>query len=191
MKTLKKILIKEDDKLEEREKAREKVLKAQRDMMNEKIADMERRRVNMDDINSMLKARLQKDIEISEYELEKSKKNNIFEDPMIKAIRQKQVILQENRWKSQNYIQEDEETTLERIRRKREERRRRDREEQQGSENANTEKADEKAERDPAERRAKARAEREKLLQGKIKISINQFHKIVQSVKRSARNSRL
>ena len=94
MKTLKKILtceIKDDDKLDEREKAREKVLKAQRDMMNEKMADVERRRVNMDDINSMLKARLQKDIEISEYELEKSKKNNIFEDPMIKAIRQKQV----------------------------------------------------------------------------------------------------
>jgi len=81
-----------DDKLDEREKAREKVIQAQRDMLNEKMADIERRRVNMDDINNLLKARLQKDIELSEYELEKSKKNNIFEDPMIKAIRQKQVI---------------------------------------------------------------------------------------------------
>ena len=106
MKALKKILtceIKEtDDKLDEREKAREKVLQAQRDMLNEKMADIERRRVNMDDINNLLKARLQKDIEISEYELEKSKKNNIFEDPMIKAIRQKQVFFL-NRGKIRNY----------------------------------------------------------------------------------------
>ena len=185
MQALKKILtceIKDDDaKLDEREKAREKVLKAQRDMMNEKMADVERRRVNMDDINSMLKARLQKDIEISEYELEKSKKNNIFEDPMIKAIRQKQVFFWKIEQNSNIENKEDEETTLERIRRKREERRRRDREEQ---EKLDTEKTEEKAERDPAERRAKARAEREKLLQGKIdpgkgEIKIYQFHKII------------
>lgn len=171
MKALTKILtceIKEsDDKLDEREKAREKVLQAQRDMLNEKMADIERRRVNMDDINNLLKARLQKDIEMSEYELEKSKKNNIFEDPMIKAIRQKQVIFG-NLESFQNckiFTQEDEETTLERIRRKREERRRRDQEEQ---EQLSNEKSEDKAERDPAERRAKARAEREKLLQGNI-----------------------
>ena len=168
MKALKKILtceIKEsDDKLDEREKAREKVLQAQRDMLNEKMADIERRRVNMDDINNLLKARLQKDIEMSEYELEKSKKNNIFEDPMIKAIRQKQVIFGKF-FKIAIFTQEDEETTLERIRRKREERRRRDREEQEQLAN---DKSEEKAERDPAERRAKARAEREKLLQGNI-----------------------
>ena len=171
MKAPKKILtceIKEsDDKLDEREKAREKVIQAQRDMLNEKMADIERRRVNMDDINNLLKARLQKDIELSEYELEKSKKNNIFEDPMIKAIRQKQVIFGklEKFSKLQFFTQEDEETTLERIRRKREERRRRDREEQEQLAN---EKSEEKAERDPAERRAKPRAEREKLLQGNI-----------------------
>ena len=63
--------------------------------------------------------------------------------------------------------QEDQETTLEKIRRKREERRRGELDEEEDRRKKIEAERATRTELDPAERRARARAEREKMMQGK------------------------
>ena len=119
------------------------------ELMEDRMADMERRRVSLDDVKKMFKQRMQRDIAQTEADLANKKSSNIFDDPLIQQIRQNQ---------------ENQESAVDKIRRKREERRRKEREEKEKEE----EKKREMKSEDPNERRARARAEREKIAQGKF-----------------------
>ena len=81
-------------------------------------------------------------------------RSTIFNDPLIQQIRENQ---------------ENQESAVDKIRRKREERRRREGE----AKVAEEEKKAEMKSEDPNERRTRARAEREKIAQGEQRISID------------------
>ena len=52
------------------------------ELIEDRMADLERRRVSLDDVKKMFKARMQRDIAQTEADLAKNK-SSIFNDPLI------------------------------------------------------------------------------------------------------------
>ena len=52
------------------------------ELIEDRMADLERRRVSLDDVKKMFKARMQREIEQTEADLAKNK-SSIFNDPLI------------------------------------------------------------------------------------------------------------